>query len=264
MPKLMINKRSYSVKGVLFDKDGTLLDFISLWGYWSESLYRNYSSKVLAVAKDGIIDPISDLWGTVHDAAGHMTDYSRNGPLAMGSIGDLLAILAWQGYRLGLPWSESMRIARESKRLADEEMEQVRPAYPLPGVMDFLRQCHDQGMPMGIVTADETADAEKHLQWLGIRQFFKVIVGNDLVKQGKPFPEMVHKACLELGLAPNQVALIGDTNSDMQMGRSAGVAATIGVMMNHAARSGDCWLNDASVLISSYAELHLEESTDEG
>ncbi|WP_246358427.1 HAD hydrolase-like protein [Paenibacillus phytorum] len=37
---------------------------------------------------------------------------------------------------------------------------------------------------------------------------------------------MVHKACLELGLAPNQVTLIGDTNSDMQMGKSAGVAAT--------------------------------------
>ncbi|MBJ8193464.1 HAD hydrolase-like protein, partial [Bacillus cereus] len=86
---------------------------------------------------------------------------------------------AWQGYRLGLPWSESMRLARESKRLADEEMEQVRPAYPLPGVIDFLKQCHDQGMPMGIVTADETAEAEKHLERLGIRQFFKVIIGND-------------------------------------------------------------------------------------
>lgn len=264
MPKMMINKTSYSVKGILFDKDGTLLDFISLWGYWSDSLYRNYSSKVLAVATDGVIDPISDLWGTVHDAAGHMTDYSRNGPLSMGSIGDLLAILAWQGYRLGIPWSESMRFARESKRLADEEMEQVRPAYPLPGVIDFLRQCHDQGMPMGIVTADETAEAEKHLQWLGIRQFFKVIVGNDLVKQGKPFPEMLHKACLELGLAPNQVALIGDTNSDMQMGKSAGAAVTIGLMINDASQSNECWLNDANVLVSSYAELHLEESTDEG
>lgn len=264
MPKLMVNKKSYSVEGVLFDKDGTILEFISLWGYWSESLYRNYASKVLSVATDGVIDPISDLWGTVYDHAGHMIDYSRNGPLAMGSIGDLLAILAWQGYRLGLPWSESMRLARESKRLADAEMEQIRPVIPMPGVIDFLKQCHDHKVPIGIVTADETAEAEKHLQWLGIRQFFKVIVGNDLVEQGKPYPEMVYKACKELGLAPNQVAVIGDTNSDMQMGKSAGVAVTIGLMRKDEPQSNECWLKDANVTVSSYAELHLEESANEG
>ncbi|OCT15309.1 haloacid dehalogenase [Paenibacillus pectinilyticus] len=263
MPKLIINKKSHAVKGVLFDKDGTLLNFISLWGYWSESLYRNYSSTVLSMVPDGIIDPLSDLWGTVHDASGHVADYSRNGPLAMGSTGDLLAILAWQGYRLGLPWSESMRIARESKRLADEEMAQVRPVYPMPGVIDFLKQCHDQQVPMGIVTADDTAEAEKHLQWLGIRQFFKAIVGNDLVKRGKPYPDMLYKACLELGLAPNEVAVIGDTNSDMQMGISAGAAVTIGLMFHNASQTDISWLDDANVIISSYAELHLEESTDE-
>ncbi|NRF91684.1 HAD family hydrolase [Paenibacillus frigoriresistens] len=263
MPNLIINKRSCSVKGILFDKDGTLLEFISLWGHWSESLYRHYSNKVLAAGSTGVIDLISVLWGTVHDANGHISDYSRNGPLAMGSIGDLLAILAWQGYRLGFPWSESMRFARESKRLADEEMELVRPAYPLPGVMDFLKQCQDQGIPIGIVTADETAEAEKHMQWMGIRQLFKVIIGNDQVTQGKPFPEMVHKACLELGIAPNQVALIGDTNSDMQMGKSAGVAFAIGLRSKEGEQSNEPWLIDADVLVSTFSEIYLEASINE-
>jgi phosphoglycolate phosphatase len=264
MAQLIINNNRFPVKGILFDKDGTLLNFIRLWGSWSESLYRHYSNKCATTVNHGTIDPISDLWGTVHDSTGQIIDYSRNGPLAMGSIGDLLAIVAWQGYRLGLPWSESMRFARESKRLADEEMEHVRPAYPLPGAIDFIKQCCEQGLALGIVTADETSEAVKHLEWMGIRQFFKVIIGNDLVEQGKPYPEMVDRACLELGLLPHQVALIGDTNSDMQMGNSAGVAVTIGLMSEETPIMKEQWLKDANVVISTYSKLRLEASIDEG
>ncbi|WP_409343015.1 HAD family hydrolase [Paenibacillus sp. MBLB4367] len=261
MPDLIVNKLRYPVKGILFDKDGTLLDFISLWGHWSESVYRHYAS--LLPRGNEKIAPLPELWGTVHDASGRVSDYSRSGPLAMGSTGDLLAVLAWQGYRLGLPWGESMRLARESKRLADEEMEQVRPAYPLPELIPFLRQCHNQGLSMGIVTADETADAAKHLEWMGIRPFFRTIVGNDRVERGKPYPDMVEKACRELGLKPAEVAVIGDTNGDMQMGNAAGAAVTIGIV-GAEALNDERSLSDAMAKVSAYAQLHLEAFVHEG
>jgi phosphoglycolate phosphatase len=260
MPDLIVNETRYPIKGILFDKDGTLLDFISLWGRWSESLYHHYASRF---SPEGIA-PLAELWGTVHDAAGSVADYNRNGPLAMGSIGDLLAILAWQGYRLGLPWGESMRLARESKELADEEMGRIRPAYPLPGVIEFLRHIHDQGLSIGIVTADETSEAVKHLEWMGIRSYFKVIIGNDQVERGKPYPDMVEKACLELGLMLAEVAIIGDTNGDMQMGNSAGAAVTIGLVSAEAAFANEHLLKDAKVIVSSYSQLRLEGLLDEG
>lgn len=260
MQDLIVNETRYPIKGILFDKDGTLLDFISLWGSWSESLHRHFASRFVP----GGIAPIADLWGTVHDAAGNIADYDRNGPLAMGSVGDLLAILAWQGYRLGLPWGESMRLARESKKLADEELGRIRPAYPLPGMIEFLRQVHDQGLSIGIVTADETSEAVKHMEWMGIRSYFKVIIGNDQVERGKPYPDMVEKACWELGLMPSEIAVIGDTNGDMQMGNSAGAAVTIGLVSVEADPANEHLLKDAKAIVSSYSQLRWEARLNKG
>jgi len=255
MPNLMINKMRYAVKGILFDKDGTLLHFISLWGCWSESLYRHYTSQL-----PGEIAPLSELLGTVHDAEGLVCDYHRHGPLAMGSIHDLLAILAWQGYHLGLSWGDAIRLARESKELADAEMEHIRPANPLPGILDLLQQCQEQGLPMGIVTADETSEAMKHMKWMGIDHFFQVIIGNDQVERGKPYPDMVEKACLAMGLTANEVAVIGDTNGDMQMGNAAGVLVTIGLGSVATEAANEQMLPDAQVIITSYAEVQLDTS----
>lgn len=257
MPVLTINKQRYPIKGMLFDKDGTLLDFIGLWGRWSESVHRHYASKLA-----GEITPLAELWGTVHDSSGSVSGYSPSGPLAMGSIGDLLAVLAWQGYRHGLSWGESMRLARESKQATDAELEQVRPAYPIGGMVPFVRQCFELGLPMAVVTADETADAAKHLEWMGIRPFFRLVIGNDQVERGKPYPDMVEKACKELGLSPADVAVIGDTNGDMQMGNSAGAAVTIGLSSLDEALARESILKDAREIVSSYSQLHLEESVE--
>lgn len=259
MPDLIVNKMRYPIKGILFDKDGTLLDFIGLWGKWSESMFRHYES----LLPERKIGSLSELWGTLHDETGRIVDYSRTGPLAMGSIGDLLAIFAWQGYRLGLPWGESMRLARESKRLADEEMERVRPAFPMPGIVPFLKQCSEQGLLIGIITADETPEAVKHMEWMGIRPYFKTIIGNDQVERGKPYPDMVEKACLGLGMAPSEVAVIGDTNGDMQMGNAAGAVVTVGIISEEAAFAGNGALKDAKETVSSYDQLRLEASRHE-
>lgn len=252
MPDLVVHNTRYPIKGILFDKDGTLLDFVRLWGSWSENVHYQYSNRM-----PGVIDPLSDLWGTYHDEEGRLIDYSIDGALAMGSIDDLIAILAWQGYRLGLSWGEAKRLAWESKEAADAEMERVRPADPLPGVVSFVKQCSQLGLSLGIVTADETSEAEKHLDWMGIRPFFKTVIGNDLVKRGKPYPDMTIMACQELGLLPSEVAVIGDTNGDMQMGNSAGAAVTIGLSIS-GHEVGAVRLKDANVIISSFEQLRFE------
>ncbi|MNW21165.1 Phosphoglycolate phosphatase [compost metagenome] len=57
---------------------------------------------------------------------------------------------------------------------------------------------------------------------------------------------------MELGTLPEEAAVIGDSNADMQMGKAAGAAITIGY--GKEPEAGD-YLLDADVLISHYAEL---------
>lgn len=142
---------------------------------------------------------------------------------------------------------------------------------------------------MAVVTADETAAAESHLRWLGIRQYFTAVIGTDQVEQGKPFPDMALLACQRLGVSPAEAAVIGDTNGDMRMAKAAGAAAAIGLAggitaglaasaaaAGPAANAGGDWqaaanrviaaadtraagtlLPDADCIVSSYAELDV-------
>ncbi|MCJ8011512.1 HAD family hydrolase [Paenibacillus sp. KQZ6P-2] len=262
---LRVHRECFPVRGLLFDKDGTLLEFVGLWGRWAEALARHYSEYFPSDARQHIVDLIPALLGVDVDSEGHIVDYDCNGPLAMASTPDVLAVLAWHGYRLGLPWSEAMTIVRRCKQLADEEMQNTRPVQALPGLKEFLERCRELRIPLGVVTADDTFEAEKHLEWMGIRQYFQVVIGNDLVDLGKPNPEMVEKACWELRCSPNEVAVIGDTNGDMKMGRAAGVSLTIGICSRKLTESRDSYLHDADALITDYSQIGIEVlSTDEG
>lgn len=230
MPHLLINDKKYEIDGILFDKDGTLLDFVGLWGFWSEAMFRCLSQRL---AERGLKLPdeiFPSLWGTFHDADGHVVGYDRGGALAMGTTSDLLVIIAWQAYRLGLSWAEAMVLARECKEEADKEIERERPVRPLEGAIDFLHQCRNNGLPIGIVTADDTDAAELHMEWMGIRGLFDIVVGTDRVDRGKPYPDMFLLACRELRLDPRRVAIIGDTNGDMVMGNRAGAAVSVGLL----------------------------------
>ncbi|WP_019908520.1 HAD family hydrolase [Paenibacillus sp. HW567] len=229
MPKLITSKGVTAVSAILFDKDGTLLQFVSLWGSWSHCFLEQFTRQL---EQRGLAFPASSLpslLGTVHDAEGSITDYDRNGPLAMGTMNDLYAILAWQAYQLGLSWAESKELVDLSREEADALLERTRPVLPLPGLLRFLDDCAASGMPMAVVTADETAAAEAHLRWLGIRGYFSAVIGTDQVERGKPFPDMALLACERLGVEPRAAAVIGDTNGDMRMAKAAGAAVAIGI-----------------------------------
>ncbi|MEK4849969.1 HAD family hydrolase [Paenibacillus sp. FSL H7-0756] len=229
MIELNTPQGDYPVSAILFDKDGTLLQFVSLWGSWGECFLDQFAR---GLEQRGLSFPEhqrASLLGTVHDAAGKITDYDRNGPLAMGTMNDLYAILSWQGYTLGLSWAEAVELVDACRNAADAMLEQSRPVRPLPGLVPFLDACAAQGIPMAVVTADETAAAESHLRWLGIRQYFTAVIGTDQVERGKPFPDMALLACGRLGVSPAEAAVIGDTNGDMRMAKAAGAAAALGI-----------------------------------
>lgn len=229
MTELITPQGNYPVSAILFDKDGTLLQFISLWGSWGECFLTQFNRKL---EQRGLRFPeqhLSSLLGTVHDAAGQIIDYDRNGPLAMGTMSDLYAILSWQGYTLGLSWAEAVELVDSCRNVADAMLEQSRPVRPLSGLVPFLDACVAQGIPMAVVTADETAAAENHLCWMGIRQYFTAVIGTDQVERGKPFPDMALLACQRLGVSPAEAAVIGDTNGDMRMAKAAGAAVAIGI-----------------------------------
>lgn len=257
MSDLITPQGRHTVSAILFDKDGTLLEFVSLWGNWGHCMLERFNDHLqkrgLAIAPE----VLPALLGTVHQDNGTIVDYDRDGPLAMGTMADLYAILAWQGYAQGLSWAEMMEIVDLCRKEADDRMDQLKPVMALPGVIRFLEEARSAGLPMAVVTADETDAAEKHLCWLGIRGYFGEVIGTDQVERGKPFADMTLLACERLGVDPAEVAVIGDTNGDMRMARAAGVAVAIGLSGNAAENEAGHLLPDADMIIRSYEDLSI-------
>jgi len=75
-----------------------------------------------------------------------------------------------------------------------------------------------------IITNTPTDCARQILRKFSIEQYFEVIVTSDDVIKAKPDPEIIFKACERLGVDVKTVVLVGDTESDVKAGKTAGCA----------------------------------------
>ncbi|MER5443543.1 HAD family hydrolase [Streptomyces sp. NPDC002790] len=122
-----------------------------------------------------------------------------------------------------------------------------------PGVAEGLQSLQEQGFGLAVATSKISASAEKLFAATGIRSFFGPVIGNDMVEQGKPAPDMGLLAARELGMLPERCTYVGDTVTDMQMAAAAGMtplAVTYGVGSRHEllAHSTRCCDSFAGVL----------------
>ncbi|WP_433945955.1 HAD family hydrolase [Paenibacillus sp. SN-8-1] len=254
MPIVRVQGQSRQITSILFDKDGTLLEMLMLWGRWAEAVNRLMADKIAQLGGT-IPGGVARMLGTIQDEQGRVTGYDKTGPLAMASEEETIGLLAWQLYSAGTPWNEAIQQVNE---ICSSAMHQVRTSgevQPMEGLRALLDKCKAFGVRLAVVTTDNTENARQHLQAMSIEHYFDSIVGRDRVSNGKPAPDMVKLACEELGTLPEEAAVIGDSNADMQMGKAAGAAITIGYGGEEEARG---YLLEADVLISSYLELILE------
>ncbi|GGA48468.1 HAD family hydrolase [Paenibacillus physcomitrellae] len=257
MPKVKVGGQVYKIQAVLLDKDGTILDFVYTWARWGELLLARFSRELEARQLEPLVSGMLAGWGIRKNEQGAVSGYDRNGPLSMGTLEELLTLLAWEGFRRGLSWAEAKRLAARCRLEADTALEQEKAVRLLPGVLEFLENCREAGVPVGLVTSDETAAAVKHLDWLGISCYFSVCMGADQVQQSKPFPDMVEEACRRMGIRPETSVVIGDTNGDMMMGKAAGALA-VGLDISGSPKGmsrGE--FQEADWVIRSYSELEF-------
>lgn len=90
-----------------------------------------------------------------------------------------------------------------------------------------------ESFPKAIITNTPAKCTKQILEKFDIKHYFDVVITSDQIKEGKPNPEMVFKACEKLGVDVKQVVLIGDTKNDVKAGRAAG-CITIGIQTSSA------------------------------
>lgn len=186
-----------TLNGLLFDKDGTLVDFEKTWR-------PCYDACALLAASGDPALAARLLQAAGQDASGRIEPTSV---LACGTLEEV-----WDR------WVPQVDVDRDAlNRCADDHL----VPHPLTDVPALFRRL--SAFRLGIATMDSTRQADRLVELWGLDVDF--CTGFDGGHGLKPGPGMVHGFCAATGLAPSQVAVVGDTLHDLHMASAAGATA---------------------------------------
>jgi HAD superfamily hydrolase (TIGR01509 family) len=97
-----------------------------------------------------------------------------------------------------------------------------------PGIAELLEELRARGIPFGVATSTERAQAERSLALAGLARFIDVIVGGNEVEQGKPAPEIFLRAASAINVAPAACIALEDSSVGI---RAAAAARMLTIMV---------------------------------
>lgn len=103
----------------------------------------------------------------------------------------------------------------------------TRESRPYPGVPEALRALADRGHPLAVCTNKPENLARRMLGELDLDLFGEAVVGGDTFEYRKPDRRALEAAVARAGGAPGRSILIGDSRTDVETARNAGVPAVL-------------------------------------
>ena len=203
------------VRGLLFDKDGTLFDFAASWAGVINDTLR-------ALTPDPEVQRRMAL-DTGYDPA--------QGTFAPGSLsvaGTLEEVAeVWSRH---LPDSRPEEIQMVAHRIERGSAANGALVPAVPDLSGFLGSLVADGFVLGVATHDSENAARAHLEVFDSLDHFAFVAGYDSGHGLKPGPGMLLAFARETGLAPAEIAMIGDSVHDLGVAPAAGAAMAIGVL----------------------------------
>jgi phosphoglycolate phosphatase len=203
-----------AIRGILFDKDGTLIDFPTTWKPVLRALALEFAKGDQRRADE------------LMEVAGYDPDQGLFRPGSIWAAGNTLDLVTvWMP---DAPDSERTGLAR----WVDDYCERIAPdaAVPVTDLVRLFGRLRQSGLRLGVATNDVTRSASATMERLGVAGLLCAILGYDSVQRPKPAADMVIAFCAEAAIEPGEVAVVGDNLHDLLMARAAGAALAVGVL----------------------------------
>ncbi|MFT5067106.1 MAG: phosphoglycolate phosphatase [Yoonia sp.] len=219
------------IKGIIFDKDGTLFDFNATWGPSTRGM----------IASETGGDPVR--MAEMADVLGYDL---KAGVFVPGSLVIAETVSTVADAMLGLLPDVTKPELMARMKAATKHVPQVEPT-PLRPVLDAL---HSMGLTLGVATNDAEEPALANLAH--VIDKFAFIAGFDSGFGGKPAPGQLLGFCAQTDLDPTNCIMVGDSLHDLHAGRAAGMMC-VGVLTGPAERAE--LTPHADVVLGTIAEL---------
>jgi HAD superfamily hydrolase (TIGR01509 family) len=144
----------------------------------------------------------------------------------------------------------------EAERLGERRAAIFRELYlpalrPTPGATALVEALRDRDFELAVASSARPDELRSLLEAAGVPWLAERATSGEQVDESKPEPDVIEAALGRLGLAPDEVVLIGDTPYDVEAGIRAGVTVD-------ALRCGgwdDVSLREAAAVYRDPAEL---------
>lgn len=212
------------MRTVIFDLDGTLADT-------SADLIAAANASLRGLGRGDVLDPVRD----------QATAFA--GGRAMLRLGHA---------RLGAVFTEA-EVDAQYARLLSAYADQIdRHTRLYPGAVAALEGLRRQGWALGICTNKPQALAETLLTRLGVRDLFAALIGADSLPVRKPDPAPYRAAVAAAGGTLARSFLLGDTVTDRDTARAAGVPVAL---VTFGPEGRDVALLQPDALLEHYSDL---------
>lgn len=221
-------------QGIVFDKDGTLLDFNQTW----LPIYR-YAAEEFARGDSELADQLL----TQHGFDSSEKQFCGGSLLAAGNNQQIADAWAVQIGRQAEVETISARLHQIFHELGAVH------ATPVNRLAGTLKQLRLSGRKLGVATADSHQGIINTLQSFDVLHEFDFLAGFDSGHGVKPEAGMVQAFCEQTDLSANAVVVVGDNRHDIEMGRNARVGLCVGVLTGTSTRAD----------LESIADIVLED-----
>lgn len=211
------------IKGILFDKDGTLIDFYEVWG----------------AAAEPVIERLLAFYGQAGNTELKIRILERLG--VHGQNIDPEGALAWKPYEL-IAQDIAAVFAEEKITISYEQLKQQlmeefymeacekRQKYPVFTDLEALmQQLQYKGIAIGLATTDELESTKKCMEKIGISGWISFYGTAGSGYPVKPDGNLIVDAARQWKIEPEEILVVGDTPNDMRFARN-GNAIAVGVL----------------------------------
>lgn len=192
------------IQGLIFDKDGTLFDFRATWSAWARQFFHE-----LSAGSDALAVRLGQAVGfNMHDGT-----FAPDSPIIAGTPAEISMHLLEH-----MPGADrATLVARMNAVSAETRQVAAVPLGPL------FEEFAARGLRLGLATNDAEEPAVAHLRQAGIAPFFHFVSGFDSGHGAKPDPGPLLAFARAQGIAPGNIAMVGDSLHDLVAGRAAGM-----------------------------------------
>jgi phosphoglycolate phosphatase len=226
-----------AIKAVLFDKDGTLIDSNGTWVPFYKSILETERGLAPADVEAKMVaagfDPVTKTF--------------LAGSILAGGTTRQLVEMWWDHETAEMHAVLTKRFNNDFAPLA---LQHMKPLMDLVPVFDALRAL---ALKLGVATNDGENSAVSHMRALKVDHYFEAIIGADSVAVPKPSGQMVQLFAEKSGLAPREIAMVGDNTHDLEEARNGGAGLAIGVLTGNGARED--LQHHADHVVESVADL---------